>query len=167
MFCQYPIPPTCYNWESTILCAGSQYCLTSTVHRLNTYNKYASVRHSLVIIYLWMWRWFEKNQPLEKKCKIYMQGVVTGSGYRQCCRFFCLLNHTCLSKLCDISKTLCYLEILRRNSNSQNLPLAKLHCLREPWLLVKSSIHRLGFLLLFPRQPLQVPPRALGFVFPD
>jgi len=55
-----------------------------------------------------------------------MQGAVTGSGYVQCCRFFCLPDHTCLSKLCDISKTLCYLRILRRDSDSQNFPLAKL-----------------------------------------
>lgn len=95
-----------------------------------------------------------------------MQDVVTGSGYLQCCRFFCLSNHTCLSKLCNILKTLCYLGILRRDSNSQNLPLAKLHCLREPWLLVNSSIHTLVFLLLFPRQPLEVPPQSSCFCVP-
>lgn len=61
-----------------------------------------------------------------------MQGVVTGSGCLQCYRLFGLSNHTCLSKLCDISKTLCYLGIVRRDANSQNLPLAKLLCLDEP-----------------------------------
>lgn len=50
MFCQYLIPSSCCNWESTILCAGPQYCLTSTVHRFNAYNKYVSVR--LIGVYL-------------------------------------------------------------------------------------------------------------------
>lgn len=71
-----------------------------------------------------------------------MRGVVTGSGCLQRCRLFGLSNHTCLSKLRDISKSLCYLGIVRRDANSQNLSLAKLHCLDEPWLPVNSSIHR-------------------------
>lgn len=63
----------------------------------------------------------------------------------QCCRGLGLSNHTRVSKLRDIPKTSCYLGILRKDSNSQNVPLAKLHCLCEPWLLVASSIHRLDF----------------------
>lgn len=86
MFCQYLIPPACYNWESTILCAGSQRCLTSTMHRFNTYSKYVTVRLSSVLIYMWMWRLFQENQPLI--CRICVQGVATGSGYLECCRGF-------------------------------------------------------------------------------
>lgn len=66
MFCQYLIPPACYNWESTILCAGSQHFLTSAMHRFNTYSKYVTVRLLSGLIYMWMWRWFPENQPLIK-----------------------------------------------------------------------------------------------------
>lgn len=110
MCCQYPIPPTCYNWESTILCAGSQYCLTSTVHRLKTYNKYASVRHSLVFIYLWMWRWFEKNQPLEKIakciCKVWWlaQAIGNAAGFFACWITPVCLNYVTFQKLYVIWK---------------------------------------------------------------
>lgn len=54
MLCQYLIPLACYNWESTILYAGSQHCLISTMHRFNTYSKYVTVRLSSVLIYMWM-----------------------------------------------------------------------------------------------------------------
>lgn len=160
MFCQYLIPPACYNWESTILCAGSQHFLTSAMHRFNTYSKYVTVRLLSGLIYMWMWRWFPENQPLIKmqnlgaRCAHWLRVSTVLQG------FFCLLHHTYLSKLCT-SETLCYLGILRRCSNSQNFPLEKLYCLHEPWLLVSSRIHILGFLLLFPRQPLQVPPELL------
>lgn len=103
MFFQYLIPLTCYNWESTVLCAGSQYCLTST-DLTPTINRSVSDSY-------WCSFTCEHEDGLRKishPCKICMQGVVAGPGYLQCCRFFCLLNHTYLSKLCDILKTLLF-----------------------------------------------------------
>lgn len=158
MFCQYLIPAAIYFWESTILCAGSQHCLTGKMHRFNTYSKYVTVRLLSLHVDVKM---VSGKPAIKPNHEIWVQGVATGSGCLQCCRAFCLLHYTYLSKLCDISETLCYLGILRRDSNSQNLPLEKLYCLHEPWLLVNSRIHILGFLFLFPRQPLQVPPELL------
>lgn len=160
IFCQYLIPPACYNWESTILCSGSQHCLRSTMHRFNTYIKYVTVRLLSVGIYMWMWRWLQENQPAIN-CKIWVPVWPLTQAIYNAAGFFCLFHHTYLSKLCDISETLCYLGILGRVSDSQNLTLEKLYCLHEPGLLVSSRMHILAFSLLFPRQPLQVPPELL------
>lgn len=103
MFCQYLIPPACCSWESTILCAGSQHFLTSIMHSFNTYSKYVPVRLLSVLIYMWMWRWFQENQPLIKRQNL---GARCGHWLRLSTMLqgFCLLCHTYWSKWCDTSK---------------------------------------------------------------
>lgn len=138
---------------------------TSTLHRLNTCSKYVSVRLLSMLIYMWMWRWFQENQPLIKmqnlgaRCGSWLRLSTMLQGFFVYCIRPIVLNYVTFPKLYG------YLGILRRDSSSRNLPLEKLNGLHKPWLLVSSRIHILGFLLLFPRQPGS--PRALAFVFPD
>lgn len=110
MFCQYLIPPACYSWESTILCAGSQHFLTSTMHRFNTYSKYVTVRLLAVLIYMWMWRRFQENQPLKKnakfECKVWplAQAIYNTAGVIVYCLIPICPNYMTFLKLYVISE---------------------------------------------------------------